>query len=122
MYDSVSLCDSKNSLITISTHSSRSWVFSPGVSPSSLAAGSSRLLTDEVISSNKGLILMSPMFCELWVLVVKLWSTDYSRGGLSLVFAVLSHNLAIEQMHGPVGVTGKPGIMRNHTNGGSPLM
>src|ERR1700721_2920144 len=78
--------------------------FSPGVSPSSLAAGSSRLLTDEVISSNKGLILMSPMFCELWVLVVKLWSTDYSRGGLSLVFAVLSHNLAIEQMHGPVGV------------------
>ena len=65
---------------------------------------------------------MSPMLGALWVLVVKLLPTDYSRGGFSLVFAVFSHNLAIEKMHGPVGVTGKPRIMRDHTNGGPPLV
>jgi len=54
----VSLLLSKNSLITISTQSSRSWVFSSGVRPSSLSAGSSCPITDEVKSSNKCLILL----------------------------------------------------------------
>jgi hypothetical protein len=86
----VSPLRSKNSLITISTQSSRSWVFSSGVRPSSLAAGSSFPMPDEVKSSNKCLILLFSIFLR-WATAHERFSVKLCALGRSSYFQNLSY-------------------------------
>ncbi len=88
--NSVSLLLCKNSLITISTQSSRSWVFSSGVRPSSLSAGSSFPIPDEVKSSNKCLILLFSIFLR-WATAHERFSVKLCALGRSSYFQNLSY-------------------------------